>query len=252
MKLNRLSVNILTLLIYLGAQFITLIPGLYYKSKGLSYNEINQIALSWLPPTFIVATILIVFLHTRVKNETRLERSRKAKWTETLIWMFAGVFLAFFAQMIMGMINVYILNQPIESQNTKNLMQVAKKMPMFIILISVFGPILEEYVFRKVIFGELFEFLKFNRVIAFIISGLISGLIFAAAHGDFDHTLIYLGMAFVFSGLYVATKRIIVPMFAHAMMNTTVVLVQLVFADKLEHLQQQAKQTAQIILHIIQ
>ena len=54
---------------------------------------------------------------------------------------------------------------------------VAKQLPIFIILISVVGPILEEYVFRKVFFGELYDRIKGNRIIAFLIASIVSSLL---------------------------------------------------------------------------
>ena len=53
----------------------------------------------------------------------------------------------------------------------------SKTTPIFIILISVVGPILEEYVFRKVFFGELYDRIKGNRIIAFLIASIVSSLL---------------------------------------------------------------------------
>ena len=62
--------------------------------------------------------------------------------------------------------------------NTQRIMAVAKQLPIFIILISVVGPILEEYVFRKVFFGELYDRIKGNRIIAFLIASIVSSFTF--------------------------------------------------------------------------
>ncbi|MBR7508527.1 CPBP family intramembrane metalloprotease, partial [Mycobacterium tuberculosis] len=80
--------------------------------------------------------------------------------------------------------------------------------PIFIVLISIVGPILEEYVFRKVIFGELYNFIKGSRVVSFIIASIVSSLIFALAHNDFKFIPVYFGMGVIFSLAYVYTKRI--------------------------------------------
>ncbi|GAA3317464.1 hypothetical protein GCM10020331_016320 [Ectobacillus funiculus] len=45
-------------------------------------------------------------------------------------------------------------------------------------------------------------------------------------------------MGIVFAFLYVRTQRIIVPITAHVMMNTFVVLVNLVFKDDIERMMQ--------------
>ncbi|KAA1036577.1 CPBP family intramembrane metalloprotease [Macrococcus equipercicus] len=247
MKIRRLWANILIVLIYAASQLSSLIPLLIYQNDGLTPNELYAKTIPFLVGGFIIAAILVYFVNRSIINETALERSPKERWRYTIIWMVAGLFLALFAQMIMNMINVYIFNQPVESQNTTNILDIARKFPVFIVLISVVGPILEEFVFRKVIFGELYELIKLPRAAAFIVAGAISGLIFSTAHNDVDHTLIYMGMAFVFAGLYVATRRIIVPIVAHMTMNTFVVLMQLVFSDQIEQAAQKAKLSTQFI-----
>ncbi|TDM12140.1 intramembrane glutamic endopeptidase MroQ [Macrococcus lamae] len=247
MKIKRIWVNILIVLLYAASQLSSLIPVLLYRNAGLTQDELFARTIPFLVGGFIVASILVYFVNRAIINETTLERSRKESWRYTITWMIAGLFLALFAQMIMNMINVYIFKQPIESQNTTDILEVARQFPIFIILIAIVGPILEEFVFRKVIFGELYELIKLPRWAAFIIAGAISGFIFSAAHNDFDHTLIYMGMAFVFAGLYVATRRIIVPIVAHMAMNSFVVLIQLGFSDQIEKAAEKAKLSTQFI-----
>ena len=49
-------------------------------------------------------------------------------------------------------------------------MDITRTTPWFLIVISIIGPILEEIVFRKILFGTLYK--KFNFFIAAIISSL--------------------------------------------------------------------------------
>ncbi|TDM00668.1 intramembrane glutamic endopeptidase MroQ [Macrococcus carouselicus] len=252
MKLSRLWANIWIILIYAGAQVSSLIPAAIYHGQNLSPSEMMTKVIPYMIGAFVLASILVYFINRSIKDETRLERSPKERWLYTIIWVIAGFFMALIIQAIMNMINVYILHQPIESQNTNNIMAVAKQYPFFIVIISLAGPFLEEFVFRKVIFGELYEWLNLPRWAAFLIAGTLSGLLFAAAHMDFDHTLIYLGMAFVFAGLYVATRRIIVPILAHMAMNSFVVIMQLALGDKLNEAADQLKSTSQLIWHLFQ
>ena len=49
-------------------------------------------------------------------------------------------------------------------------MDIARTTPWFLIVISIIGPILEEIVFRKILFGTLYK--RFNFFIAAIISSL--------------------------------------------------------------------------------
>ena len=69
------------------------------------------------------------------------------------------------------MIEMYVLGIKPGSENTARLMDIARTTPWFLIVISIIGPILEEIVFRKILFGTLYK--KFNFFIAAIISSLV-------------------------------------------------------------------------------
>ncbi|MCL6572863.1 MAG: CPBP family intramembrane metalloprotease, partial [Bacillus sp. (in: Bacteria)] len=128
-----------------------------------------------------------------------------------------------------------LLGVKIGSENTQNILSIIEMFPLAMIVTSIVGPILEEIVFRKIIFGSLHK--RFN----FFISALISSVIFAAAHMEFQHILLYSAMGFTFAFLYVKTKRILVPIFAHVTMNTMVVLLQSVYKDDIERLGREAE-----------
>jgi hypothetical protein len=152
----------------------------------------------------------------------------------TIGWIFIGFFLALFSQSIAGMIEMRLLGITPGSENTERLMDIARTTPWFLIVISIIGPILEEIVFRKILFGTLYK--KFN----FFIAAIISSLVFAAIHFDFTHLLVYTSMGLVFAFLYVKTKRIIVPIAAHVAMNTLVAVAQVVVSN--EQIQEMIKE----------
>jgi len=116
------------------------------------------------------------------------------------------------------------------SENTAFLSDIAKVSPIIIISMVVFAPLLEEFIFRRVLFGGIYQ--KTN----FIVAALISAVIFAAVHGELQHLLIYMMPALVFSYIYYRTKRLLAPIIAHLLMNGFVVIVQLNY-EKLEQFQ---------------
>ncbi len=165
--------------------------------------------------------LIIVLLILRTAPKQTLRNGKKASAGMSVLWAVAGIWLALFSQGIAGMIEQYVFHVGDGSENTKAILNIIKAMPLMIIVSSIVGPILEEIIFRKIIFGVLYE--KTN----FFIAGLISSVIFGIVHQDLTHLPLYTAMGFTFAFLYVQTKRIIVPIFAHVMMNTIVVVMRL-------------------------
>jgi uncharacterized protein len=190
--------------------------------------EYHGIAWSLFTANTLAAIIFLLLIFTR-KKFFHVFKGKPASVGSTILWGVLGFFLALFGQMAAAFIEQLIGIEP-GSENTAFLSEIAKVAPIIIICIVIFAPLLEEIVFRRVIFGGLYQ--KTN----FIIAALISGLIFAAVHGELQHLLIYLAPGLVFSFVYYKTKRLITPMISHLLMNGLVVTIQLNY-EKLEQLQ---------------
>lgn len=212
----------------------------YPGAKLFQYLDIPNPIVSYSVVSFLGALILMLFL-LRSTPDVPFERSTRVSAGQAVTWSILGVFMAYCAQIIAAMIEVNVLGIDPGSENTEMLMDVAKATPVFIIVISIIGPILEEIVFRKVIFGALYT--RFN----FWIAGIASSVVFAAIHFDFSHILVYMAMGLTFAFLYVKTKRLIVPIIAHMTMNTIVVLINVFYADDIADLQKQVEQMESFI-----
>lgn len=187
---------------------------------GKNYNEIAGFASSiWIVSSFSITFIIILYL---LRNEIRNPfRSQEAlSFKDSVFWAVGGIFIALFAQLVAANIE-YKLGIEMRSENTEQIVGLIETAPFVIIVTSIIAPILEEIVFRKIIFGALY------RRTNFIIATLISTLIFAFAHGEPEHFILYSSMGFTFAYLYVKTNRILIPIFAHVSMNTIVVIQQL-------------------------
>lgn len=180
---------------------------------------LNKAIAYWSVFSFFLALLLILFFMRHDLKEEALARD-KASLPISIAWAVSGIFLALFAQSLASMIEQNLLGIRQESANTQDILKIIKAVPLMVIVSSIFGPILEEIVFRKIIFGALYK--RFN----FFLSALISSVIFGLAHMEMTHLLLYSAMGFTFAFLYVRTKRIIVPIFAHVAMNSLVVIVQ--------------------------
>nr|WP_275403111.1 CPBP family intramembrane glutamic endopeptidase [Sporosarcina limicola] len=103
---------------------------------------------------------------------------------------------------------------------------------IIILPMVLFAPFLEELIFRRVIFGGIY--LKTN----FWIATIVSAVVFAAVHNEFQHLLMYMMPAFAFAFVYYKTKRILAPMLAHLLMNGFVTIMQLNLDKIQKYLQQ--------------
>ncbi|MFB6433568.1 CPBP family intramembrane glutamic endopeptidase [Bacillus thuringiensis] len=205
-----------------------------YDNRGFTMEEKGQIITGhWAIFSFFVALCIVLWLLRTDIRDRHLDAMRSSV-PATIGWIFIGFFLAFFSQIVAGMIEMQLLGIKQGSENTMKLMEIARTTPWFLIVVSIIGPILEEIVFRKILFGTLYK--KFN----FFIAAIISSLVFAAIHFDFTHLLVYTAMGLVFAFLYVKTKRIIVPIAAHVAMNTLVAIGQIFMSN--EQIQEMIKE----------
>ncbi|WP_173917718.1 CPBP family intramembrane glutamic endopeptidase [Halobacillus sp. Marseille-Q1614] len=208
---------------YVATQLSALIGVPVLASLGIA-RGFDAIAL-WSVISFTIATIIIIALLKPDMKEAQM-RSDRSSGLKIFGWSIAGVFLALFAQAIAALIETELLGIPAGSENTMDLMNIAREAPLFILLPVVFAPITEEIIFRKVIFGQIYKRSNFWLAV------IISALVFGAFHFDFQHMLVYFSMGLVFAFLYVKTKSIITPIVAHMAMNSFVVLSQLFYSEE--------------------
>lgn len=194
----------------------------------------------WSTISFSGAFILIFILLIPDIKDRHFVRDRSTR-TEAFLWAIVGIFMAFFAQYIAALIEMKLFGIEPGSENTEVIVEFAKVVPTFIIVVAIIGPILEEIIFRKIIFGSLYK--RFN----FWVAAIISAIIFSVVHMEFEHTLLYAAVGFTFAFLYVKTKRILVPIVAHVAMNSFVVLIHVVFRERIQELIEILEQSEQFI-----
>lgn len=201
---------------FIGVPFIAFWGTLF----GKTMKEMETVAVSsWIVISFSVTLIItLALLRKEMKDHVSMRNASSAG--SSIAWAIVGVFLALFAQSIAANIE-RLIGIEMGSENTQQIIRLIEAVPIVVIISSVVGPILEEIIFRKILFGTL------HKRLNFFLSALISSVIFALAHFEFEHILLYSAMGFTFAFLYVKTKRILVPMFAHVSMNTLVVIIQI-------------------------
>jgi len=189
-------------------------------------------SIYWNIISFIVCTIIVLAI---IRKDLVLEsKFSKTSFGGIILWIFLGFWMAYIAQAIAVMIEFHLLKIDVGSENTDLIVDLSRMNPLFIIIPAVVGPIIEELVFRKVIFGSL------HKKVNFFWAALLSSIIFAVMHMDFSHLLIYTSMGFVFAFLYVKTKRIIVPIIVHMSLNSFAVIGQLLLGpEEVDRLRQE-------------
>ncbi|MBM6615554.1 CPBP family intramembrane metalloprotease [Desemzia sp. RIT804] len=203
------------ILIYIIAQFFPVILLLFVPESALLDANIYGTIIG-----FVVGALLMFVVNHRSTFDNSLENTPSNSKNSILFWGIAGMFLAFASQYLAVFIETFLLNIPAGSQNTEDIVLIVNQYPIFLILVAIFGPIMEEFVFRKAIFGYLYD------ITGGIGAAVISSLIFAFIHFD-GHYLLYSVMGFVFCYLYWKTKSIAAPIIAHALMNATVTVANL-------------------------
>ncbi|MGE6720575.1 CPBP family intramembrane glutamic endopeptidase [Peribacillus frigoritolerans] len=208
------------LLTYLLMQLSSTTGVNFLLSLGIGLNHpsiAEQIAISyWSLLSFTVALIIVLFL---LRSEMNMRQRYNVH--KITLWSISGLFMALAAQSLAIWVEVQFFGIEPGSQNTEMLIKLITKTPFFIIVVAIIGPILEEIIFRMIIFGTFVP--KFG----FFLSAIFSSVMFGAFHMEFQHIILYTSMGLVFSFLYVKTKQILVPIFAHVMMNTIVIIGQI-------------------------
>ncbi|MFC7687589.1 CPBP family intramembrane glutamic endopeptidase [Ureibacillus sp. GCM10028918] len=214
------------LITYIAMQlsgFLLRIPPL--KSFFLQYfpqdgNQEVALAGWWSTISFAIAFLVCIFLISQNKNFWNIFKGEKASIPVSIGWGVIGFFLVFLGQTIGAMIE-YGLGIQNGSANTESIIQITEIAPIMILATVVLGPILEEFVFRRVVFGSIVQTQNFW------VAGLISSIIFALIHLDFTHIILYTISGFIFAFLYYKTRRLLTSIIAHMLLNGFVTIVQM-------------------------
>ncbi|ARJ50211.1 intramembrane glutamic endopeptidase MroQ [Staphylococcus lutrae] len=246
--MNRIWVSLLTVLLYIFAQFSTYFALAIGWIQTTNQEALLQQSITIQVIAFIIVAFIIVIMQFSVKNKLSFEQGTKEKKRYILPYILVGLGIVFLSQIIVNLFSVHFLGASPASENTLRIIKIARQMPVFIVLIAIVGPLLEEFVFRKVLFGELYQAIRARKGIKFAIATTISSTIFAVAHMDFSHFLAYFVMGIIFSGFYVYTKRLSVAMGIHMAQNGIVALIQLMLPQNV--VEEAVKHTSMIHLFV--
>jgi uncharacterized protein len=178
---------------------------------------ISAYALSlFLGPKFLALT-LIGFMVAFKSKWIRMVKEQAFK--QLLAWGLTGGTLSFSVQYLWSKIQIYVFDFIPVSLNTNQLLNSVKSSPGMIVIICLVCPILEEIIFRKMIYDSL------KRKIGMLAAATVSAFLFSLIHFDFANLLVYVFIGLIFSWIYIKSKSILAPIVAHVLMNSIVLII---------------------------
>lgn len=224
MKKNKTAFYLLLVYIIMqlsGLLFAPLLLSFFLSQDGMEEQKAKLLASGWwIFFSMSIATLISIAILRKDKPFLKNLKGKKSSIGASIGWGVIGFFLVLFGQSLAAFIEGTLgISQG--SENTKMFVTIAKTAPVAILSIAIFAPILEELIFRRVIFGSLVQTTNF------FIAGLVSAIVFALIHFDFTHILLYAVSGFIFAFLYYKTKRILTSIISHMLLNGFVVLIQL-------------------------
>ena len=206
--------HVIPIIIYLIVQ---LVPGSF--QYFLPKNVIADVAGLWLAIGFTVAVIVSYYCLRPDWQKWKAE-GRQTDPMDTLKWIGIGIVLLYALLIGVNLIDAWMaggIENVAKSQNTDQIIQAIQVIPLLQVMVVLLGPIMEEFLFRHILFGNL------SSKLGFFFSFILTGALFGLIHQD-NKFLIYVAMSFVFSLVFVKTRRIIAPIAIHVFNNGIVVL----------------------------
>ncbi|WP_323703256.1 CPBP family intramembrane glutamic endopeptidase [Mammaliicoccus sp. Dog046] len=155
---------------------------------------------------------LFIYLMTKFKFELfKPERIHKQTW----VYIFTAAVLSLLVYWSIAL----IFGQP---HNQIDVYDDLRSLPLYVsfIIFVILAPFFEELIFRGFIMKGIF---KGHVLIGYVVSSVLFGLM----HGptSLSECLIYIGLGFVFGGVYLLTRRIEASMICHALNNCAHILI---------------------------
>ncbi|SES37828.1 CPBP family intramembrane glutamic endopeptidase [Psychrobacillus sp. OK032] len=220
MKQQKTALYILIIYCVMQLSGAVFIPLLHKLIKTMDVKDPVFTTFGWW--VFIsmgIATLLTLLIIRKDNSFLRPLKGQQASIGAAIGWGIIGFFLVFFGQIFAANLELALGIEP-GSANTEQFIEIAHSVPFAIFAIVIFAPILEEFIFRRIIFGSLLP--KTN----FFVAAMVSAIAFAVIHFEFVHILLYAVSGFIFAFIYYKTKRIIASIISHMLLNGFVVVVQ--------------------------
>ncbi len=175
---------------------------------------------------FFAHIVLIIFficlIHFVYKDKfNSIDASKKMNLLKSVLISIVVFIISYNFDKIISII-IYNVFGNVKSIND-SVIKASEKVSIFTYFeVSFAGPILEEIVYRQLLFGYLYDLhLGCNKYIRFITASIVSSIVFGSIHNGAFHPymLYYVTTGIILSSLYVYTKRLSSPIIVHILIN---------------------------------
>lgn len=186
-----------------NSEFLKHIKTIEYQDKLNSYIDSNALLIVGISMLIFIPIFYNLYKKYKVKNNFKLK--------DTIIPIFFGISISLVYNILLFNLNsvIYFTNR-FNGNNLSLLVQIISS--------GILGPILEELIFRGVVYNKLKEFNKPMRAI------ILTSIIFGIIHFDIVNAIYAFGVSFILIYLYEKYKTLKAPIIMHISLNTTIIL----------------------------
>ena len=184
-------------------QFLEYINTIEYQDKLTNYINSKTLLIIFIMSIIFIPIFYKVFKKYKKKNSFKLK--------DIILPIILGITIS-----LIYNITIFNLNNLFHFTNKYELSNI----PIIVEIISsgIIGPILEELLFRGIVYNKLKEF---NKPMTSII---IASIIFGIFHNDIINAIYGFGVSFVLIYLYEKYKTLKVPIIMHMSLNITIII----------------------------
>lgn len=174
-------------------------------------NDFNHLTIISAICNYVLPFPILVYLMKKIESE-RLEKHSLS--IKTFITYIAVTFTLIWVGNIIGLILTTLISvaTPMDVTNPVEEFLSSTNIWLNLILISIIGPIFEEFFFRKLLIDRT---LKYGAKVSIILSALMFGLF----HGNLTQFFYAVLIGGFFAYVYIKTGRLIYPILLHIIVN---------------------------------
>lgn len=225
--LDNKDFHVVSLLTSMGGYFIfpsllytTMLLGTRLIAPGTPVLDITIKIFATCIAEIPLVILLVYFSQKILKND--YEKFKGSKLAHILL-VVGGFVAIFFANILVNFVYTKLgISTTSANEQAISQMLANKYSPLVLVGVVFFAPLIEEFIFRKFLFGVIEEKLNWKPIVSILISSVLFAFVHLLAGGDVEWQffLMYFPMAIILSLSYhFSNKNIFVPMTIHFLNN---------------------------------